>query len=175
MSLETVNSLLTPIDCGLKTVESSNVTCSDVLLIYIGIAIGFKQTFQTDGNEIFFLSSNLLTNHSAVDDNLLEHHTDIFNVFNRRFYILMTELTQDMYLLAYFLDLVYQRNMALRLDLPPQLAFSKSISSSLVLQLISAAVAMLKNEQKRRTSGSSDEGKQLLEQLKGMFSSETTN
>ncbi|KAF8872452.1 hypothetical protein CPB85DRAFT_1237708, partial [Mucidula mucida] len=92
-SLETVNSLLTPIDRGLKTLESSNVTCSDVLLIYIGIAIGFKQTFQTDGNEIFFLSSNLLTNHSAVDDDLLEHRTDTFNVFNHRFHILMTEST----------------------------------------------------------------------------------
>jgi hypothetical protein len=37
--------MLTPIARGLKTLEGQNTTCSDVLNIYIGIAIGYNTVF----------------------------------------------------------------------------------------------------------------------------------
>ncbi|KAJ6611788.1 hypothetical protein B0H10DRAFT_1808722 [Mycena sp. CBHHK59/15] len=45
LQLYNINLLLKPISRGLKTLESSQVTCSDVFKIYIGIAIGFKEVF----------------------------------------------------------------------------------------------------------------------------------
>jgi hypothetical protein len=39
--LYNINMLLKPIACGLKTLESTQVTCSDVFTIWIGIATGF--------------------------------------------------------------------------------------------------------------------------------------
>jgi hypothetical protein len=41
--------LLKPISRGLKTLESSLVTCSDVFNIWIGIAIGFHEVFSKQG------------------------------------------------------------------------------------------------------------------------------
>jgi hypothetical protein len=38
--------MLTPIAHGLKTLEGQNTTCSDVLNIYIGIAIGYNVVFR---------------------------------------------------------------------------------------------------------------------------------
>ena len=38
--------MLTPIARGLKTLEGQNTTCSDVLNIYIGIAIGYDTVFR---------------------------------------------------------------------------------------------------------------------------------
>lgn len=37
--------MLSPIARGLKTLEGQNTTCSDVLNIYIGIAIGYNAVF----------------------------------------------------------------------------------------------------------------------------------
>ncbi|KZP21944.1 hypothetical protein FIBSPDRAFT_739799 [Athelia psychrophila] len=41
-----INGLLTPIARGLETLEGQNTTCSDVLSIFIGIAIGFTRLFE---------------------------------------------------------------------------------------------------------------------------------
>ncbi|KAJ6579835.1 hypothetical protein B0H10DRAFT_1962768 [Mycena sp. CBHHK59/15] len=45
LQLYNINMLLKPISRGLKTLESSQVTCSDVFNIWIGLGIGFKQVF----------------------------------------------------------------------------------------------------------------------------------
>ncbi|KAJ7268929.1 hypothetical protein C8J57DRAFT_1067026, partial [Mycena rebaudengoi] len=45
LQLYNINMLLKPVSRGLKTLESSQVTCSDVFNIWMGIAIGFKEVF----------------------------------------------------------------------------------------------------------------------------------
>ena len=52
--------MLTPITCGLKTLEGQNTTCSNVLNIYIGIAIGYDTVFR-DASK-----STAITNSVAV-------------------------------------------------------------------------------------------------------------
>ncbi|KAJ6541517.1 hypothetical protein B0H19DRAFT_958384 [Mycena capillaripes] len=47
--LYNINMLLKPISRGLKTLESTQVTCSDVFNIWIGIAIGFREVFSDPG------------------------------------------------------------------------------------------------------------------------------
>ncbi|KAJ6565411.1 hypothetical protein B0H10DRAFT_2387556 [Mycena sp. CBHHK59/15] len=49
LQLYNINMLLKPISRGLKTLESSQVTCSDVFNIWIGLGIGFKQVFNDPG------------------------------------------------------------------------------------------------------------------------------
>jgi len=44
--LHHINMLLTPIDQGLQTLEGQNTACSDVMAIFIGIAIGFTTVFK---------------------------------------------------------------------------------------------------------------------------------
>lgn len=44
--------MLTPIARGLKTLEGQNTTCSDVLNIYIGIAIGYNTVFHDPSKSI---------------------------------------------------------------------------------------------------------------------------
>lgn len=45
LQLYNINMLLKPISRGLKTLESSQVTCSDVFNIWVGLTIGFKEVF----------------------------------------------------------------------------------------------------------------------------------
>ncbi|KAJ7927093.1 hypothetical protein B0H13DRAFT_2312870 [Mycena leptocephala] len=52
LQLYNINMLLKPISRGLKTLESSQVTCSDVFNIWIGIAIGFREVFSDPTNPI---------------------------------------------------------------------------------------------------------------------------
>ncbi|KAJ6582800.1 hypothetical protein B0H10DRAFT_1962377 [Mycena sp. CBHHK59/15] len=47
--LFSINMLLKPISRGLKTLESTQVTCSDVFNIWIGITIGFQGVFSNPG------------------------------------------------------------------------------------------------------------------------------
>ncbi|KAJ6624635.1 hypothetical protein B0H10DRAFT_2322006 [Mycena sp. CBHHK59/15] len=49
LQLYNINMLLKPISRGLKTLESSQVTCSDVFNIWIGLGIGFRQVFNDPG------------------------------------------------------------------------------------------------------------------------------
>lgn len=86
--LHQVNLLLTPIARGLKTLEGQNTTCSDVFFVYVGIACGFRNVFRD----------------AETAETLKDHIQETYDVFNRRFTILMTESTPDMFLLAYFLD-----------------------------------------------------------------------
>ncbi|KAJ7601673.1 hypothetical protein DFH06DRAFT_1025246, partial [Mycena polygramma] len=53
LQLYNINMLLTPIARGLKTLESSQVTCLDVFNVWIGIAIGFQEVFITPGEMHF--------------------------------------------------------------------------------------------------------------------------
>ncbi|KAJ7251941.1 hypothetical protein C8J57DRAFT_1036323, partial [Mycena rebaudengoi] len=84
--LYNINMLLKPVSRGLKTLESSQVTCSDVFNIWIGIAIGFKEVFSTPN--------------TAIN----KYHRETFDCYNRRFAIFMNECTEGMFILSYLLD-----------------------------------------------------------------------
>ncbi|KAJ6620989.1 hypothetical protein B0H10DRAFT_2354472 [Mycena sp. CBHHK59/15] len=86
LQLYNINMLLKPISRGLKTLESPQVTCSDVFNIYIGIAIGFKEVFCDPINPIN------------------EFNEETFNCYNRRFAIFMNDCTPGMFILSYLLD-----------------------------------------------------------------------
>ncbi|KAJ6620329.1 hypothetical protein B0H10DRAFT_1791869, partial [Mycena sp. CBHHK59/15] len=86
LQLNNINMLLQPISRGLKTLESSQVTCSDVFNIYVGIAIGFKEVFADPENLI------------------LKFQQETYDVYNRRFSIFMNDFTEGMFILSYLLD-----------------------------------------------------------------------
>ncbi|KAJ7024320.1 hypothetical protein C8F04DRAFT_969274, partial [Mycena alexandri] len=86
LQLYTINMLLTPIARGLKTLESSQVTCSDVFNVWIGIAIGFQEVFADPDNDIN------------------KYHQETFDCYNRRFAIFMNDCTSGMFILSYLLD-----------------------------------------------------------------------
>ncbi|KAJ7634203.1 hypothetical protein DFH06DRAFT_1003841, partial [Mycena polygramma] len=86
LQLYNINMLLTPIARGLKTLESSQVTCSDVFNIWIGIAVGFQEVFITP------------------DADINQYHQETFNCYNRRFAIFMNDCTEGMFILSYLLD-----------------------------------------------------------------------
>ncbi|KAJ7230968.1 hypothetical protein B0H12DRAFT_1029740, partial [Mycena haematopus] len=86
LHLYNINMLLKPIARGLKSLESSQVTCSDVFNIWIGIAIGFQEVFVNPGDPI-----NM-------------YHKDTFDCYNRRFAIFMNDCTPGMFILSYLLD-----------------------------------------------------------------------
>ncbi|KAJ7170463.1 hypothetical protein C8R43DRAFT_1103347 [Mycena crocata] len=71
--LYNINMLLKPISRGLKSLESSQVTCSDVFNIWIGIAIGFKEVFSNPDNQIN------------------KYRQETFNCYNNRFAIFMND------------------------------------------------------------------------------------
>ncbi|KAJ7267564.1 hypothetical protein B0H12DRAFT_1010268, partial [Mycena haematopus] len=84
--LYNINMLLKPIARGLKTLESAQVTCSDVFNIWIGLAIGFKNVFCDPTNSIN------------------RHHQETIDCYNRQFAIFMNDCTPSMFVLAYLLD-----------------------------------------------------------------------
>ncbi|KAJ7289145.1 hypothetical protein C8J57DRAFT_995341, partial [Mycena rebaudengoi] len=86
LQLYNINMLLKPVSRGLKTLESSQVTCSDVFNIWIGIAIGFKEVFSNPN--------------TAIN----KYHRETFDCYNRRFAIFMNECTEGMFILSYLLD-----------------------------------------------------------------------
>ncbi|KAJ7898237.1 hypothetical protein B0H14DRAFT_2332265, partial [Mycena olivaceomarginata] len=86
LQLYNINMLLTPVARGLKTLESSQVTCSDVFNVWIGIAIGFQAVFSTPGADIN------------------KYHQETVDCYNRRFAIFMNDCTPGMFLLSYLLD-----------------------------------------------------------------------
>ncbi|KAJ6534599.1 hypothetical protein DFH09DRAFT_1369723 [Mycena vulgaris] len=157
--------LLKPISRGLKTLESSQVTCSDVFNIWIGIAVGFKEVF---------------CNPTAA---INEYNQEMFDCYNRRFAIFMNDCTPGMFILSYLLDpgaistlcssfltqniniIFYYRDGALRLGLPPRQDFNKETASPLVGYLITSARLMLRAEQKREQRGDSSEGDILVKQI----------
>ncbi|KAJ7855067.1 hypothetical protein B0H13DRAFT_1903287, partial [Mycena leptocephala] len=147
LQLYNINMLLKPISRGLKTLESSQVTCSDVFNIWIGIAIGFREVFSDPTNPIN------------------KYHQETFDAYNRRFSIFMNDCTTGMFILAYVLDPIYYRDGALRLGLPPRQNFSKPTASPLVVYLITSARLMLQNEQKREQKGDAAEGDILVKQI----------
>ncbi|KAF7982537.1 hypothetical protein HWV62_28166 [Athelia sp. TMB] len=141
-----IDTLLSPIARGLKTLEGQHTTCSDVFSIFIGIAIGFTRVFQKPTDPIYI------------------HRSETFGVFDRRFKIFMTDCTEDMFILAYLLDPIYYRDRALRLNLPARDNFTSKTVSPLVLRLMNSARLMLQNEQLRMRSGGEAEGNQLIKQ-----------
>ncbi|KAJ6569997.1 hypothetical protein B0H10DRAFT_1713172, partial [Mycena sp. CBHHK59/15] len=86
LQLYNINMLLKPISRGLKTLESSQVTCSDVFNIWIGLGIGFKQVFNDPENSIY------------------KFQKETFDAYNRRFSIFMNDCTDGMFILSYLLD-----------------------------------------------------------------------
>ncbi len=178
--------LLTPIDRGLETLEGQNTTCSDVFFVYVGIAIGFTRVFQIPGRSLYISLCIGMTLFMAEDE-IFEYRDETYSVFDRRFSILMTESTPDLFLIAYLLDpstflhhfylltiykcddmaAVYYRDGALRLDLPPRISFSKSTASTLVLRLMKVALRMLEHEQARTSSGGLEQGQILAKQISG--------
>ncbi|KAJ6626375.1 hypothetical protein B0H10DRAFT_1781497 [Mycena sp. CBHHK59/15] len=78
--------LLKPISRGLKTLESSQVTCSDVFNIWIGLAIGFKEVFADPENLI------------------LKFRQETYDAYNRCFSIFMNDCTEGIFILSYLLD-----------------------------------------------------------------------
>ncbi|KAJ6627751.1 hypothetical protein B0H10DRAFT_1779294 [Mycena sp. CBHHK59/15] len=84
--LNNINMLLKPISRSLKTLESSQVTCSDVFNIYFGITIGFKEVFADPENLI------------------LKFRQETYDVYNCRFSIFMNDCTEGMFILSYLLD-----------------------------------------------------------------------
>ncbi|KAJ7479092.1 ribonuclease H-like domain-containing protein [Mycena latifolia] len=147
LQLYNINMLLKPIARGLKTLESSQVTCSDVFTIWIGIAIGFQEVFVNPA------------------DPINKYHQETFDCYNRRFAIFMNDCTPGMFILSYLLDPVYYRDSALRLGLPTRQNFSKKSASPLVSYLITSARTMLRNEQIHEQKGDSSEGDILVNQL----------
>ncbi|KAJ6495921.1 hypothetical protein DFH09DRAFT_946043, partial [Mycena vulgaris] len=165
LQLYNINMLLKPISRGLTTLESSQLTCSDVFNIWIGIAVGFKEVF---------------CNPTAA---INEYNQETFDCYNRRFAIFMNDCTPGMFILSYLLDpgaistlcssfltqniniIVYYRDGALRLGLPPRQDFNKETASPLVGYLITNARLMLRAEQKREQRGDSSEGDILVKQI----------
>ncbi|KAJ7110848.1 hypothetical protein C8R44DRAFT_591718, partial [Mycena epipterygia] len=86
LQLYNINMLLKPISRGLKTLESTQVTCSDVFNIWIGIAIGFKLVF------------------SNPSDAINRYQQETIDCYNRRFAIFMNDCTPGMFILSYLLD-----------------------------------------------------------------------
>ena len=78
------------------------------------------------------------------------------------------------YLIPAF-PLVYYRDGALRLALPPRALFSKRTASSLVLRLIASARCMLQYEQQRVRSGTKEDDAKLIAQLTGMINLDCTS
>jgi hypothetical protein len=103
MELYNINMLLKPIARGLKTLESTQVTCSDVFCIWIGIAIGFTEVFSDPRMPRFplFHCFRLLC---LVAFDLNQYHEETFACYNRRFAIFMNDCTKGMFILAYLLD-----------------------------------------------------------------------
>ncbi|KAF8175184.1 hypothetical protein K438DRAFT_1608628, partial [Mycena galopus ATCC 62051] len=89
LQLYNINMLLKPISRGLKTLESSQVTCSDVFNIWVGLAIGFKEVFSGES-----------MSHNPIH----KFHQETFDGYNRRFSIFMNDCTQGMFILSYLLD-----------------------------------------------------------------------
>ena len=63
--------------------------------------------------------------------------------------------------------IVYYRDTALRVNLPPRQQFSKATLSPLVSRLVEAAVTILGHEQSRMSSGGRDQAMTLARQLAG--------
>ncbi|KAJ7574872.1 ribonuclease H-like domain-containing protein [Mycena floridula] len=84
--LHHVTSILSPIERGLQTLEGQNMTISDVLSIFIGIAITFTRVFQNPNTEIF------------------QYRDESFAAFDRRFQKLLDSSTKDMFWLGFLLD-----------------------------------------------------------------------
>lgn len=61
MQLAQITLLLTPIARGLQTLEGQKTTCSDVWIIFTGIAIGFQNVF-LDSSVIFFYCDGFCAN-----------------------------------------------------------------------------------------------------------------
>ncbi|KAF7327065.1 hypothetical protein MKEN_00281800 [Mycena kentingensis (nom. inval.)] len=146
-NLKVVNALLTPIDRGLKTLEGQKTTLSDVFMVYIGIGMGFAHVF------------------SSGDELIAEYQQATYNIFDYRFNILMTESTPDIFLFAYFLDPVYSRDNALRLNLPERRSFSKATAPPLYLRILKTAISVLQGEQARLKEGTKEEQLQQLKDL----------
>lgn len=94
--------LLKPIARGLKTLESTQVTCSDVFTIWIGIAIGFQQVFFDPSQCLLWYSIENADRSTANSIN--KYYQETVSCYNRRFAIFMNDCTPGMFVLAYLLD-----------------------------------------------------------------------
>ncbi|KAJ3913026.1 ribonuclease H-like domain-containing protein [Lentinula edodes] len=147
LQLHNIDLLLQPIAQGLQTLEGQNTTCSDVFFIFIGIAIGFNCVFQDPTSEIF------------------THREETFAIFDRRFDIFLNDCTKDMFILAYLLNPMYYADRALCLELPPRSAFKRETCRPLLHHLVSSALQMLRNEQKREQNGTMEDAGVLIKEL----------
>ncbi|KAJ7580732.1 hypothetical protein C8J56DRAFT_867094, partial [Mycena floridula] len=147
-NLHHVTTILSPIERGLRTLEGQNTTVSDVLSIFIGIAIAFGRVFQDPKSSIY------------------QYRQESYDAFNRRFDKLIEGSTQDMFWIGFLLDPIYYRDGALRLNLPPRESFSRDSVSPFLLQLLISARLMLSHEQQRMQSGGVAEADRLVQELK---------
>ncbi|KAJ7588943.1 hypothetical protein C8J56DRAFT_1049873 [Mycena floridula] len=161
--LHHVTSILSPIERGLRTLEGQNTTLSDVLSIFIGIAIPFGHVFQDPKSSIY------------------QYRDESYGAFNGRFDKPLNRSTTDMFWLGFLLDPamnllfadslltnfeVYYRDGDLCLNLPPSESFTKESVSPFTLKLIISAWRMLSHEQQHVKSAGLAEADQLVKELK---------
>ena len=182
--LHNINLLITPIACGLKTLEGQNTTCSDVFNIWIGIAVSYKNVFADASKScLYYFQRQVWT--LKLASVIYQWCSETFAVYNHQFSNFLKDSMQDMFLLAYLLDpskpcisveyyetdnciKVYHHG-ALRSNLSPSSEFCKAKCSPLFLQLIISARLMLGHEQARVQKGSESDGAILVQQLTGLF------
>ncbi|KAJ7884893.1 hypothetical protein B0H13DRAFT_2343457 [Mycena leptocephala] len=162
-----INMLLKPIaratySTNLKTLESTQVTCSDLFTIWIRIAIGVQQVFcDLTSLSLYFGKSALSFRKEGGGPRsgpptackINKYHKETIDCYNRRFAIFMNDCTPSRFVLAYLLDPIYYRDGAMRFGLPPRVNFGKKTASPFVVNLITNARVMLQNEQKRERRG----------------------
>lgn len=85
--LSTVLEILSPIERGLRTLEGQNTTLSDVFMVFLGVGIAFMEVFGNSQRSIY------------------EYREESFAAYNRRLAFLLEESSDDVFLLAYLLDL----------------------------------------------------------------------
>lgn len=189
LDLHNVNCLLTPIARGLETLEGQNTTCSDVFHVYVGIAINFVFMFSDSGESPIGALAHASSGaddfncHATTASSVYEYRKPTFDVYNCRFNNFMNDCTPGMFILAYLLDpsrckgshcisanmkLVYYQDRALQLNLPPTAdQFKKNTVNDLVKHLIQSACEILQNEQLRTQQGTKEDGRLLIQQLRG--------
>ncbi|KAJ7577673.1 hypothetical protein C8J56DRAFT_1060849 [Mycena floridula] len=143
-----------------RTLEDQNTTISDVLSIFIAIAIAFGHVFQDPKSSIYQY-----------------RRQESYDAFNRRFDKSIEGSTQDIFWIGFLLDpskpltlnvphltnlLFYYHDGALRLNLPPRESFSRDSVSPFFLQLIISARLMLSHEQQHMQSGGVAEANRLV-------------
>ncbi|KAJ7842168.1 hypothetical protein B0H13DRAFT_2365352 [Mycena leptocephala] len=135
-----INMLLKPIaratySTNLKTLESTQVTCSDLFTIWIRIAIGVQQVFcDLTSLSLYFGKSALSFRKEGGGPRsgpptackINKYHKETIDCYNRRFAIFMNDCTPSRFVLAYLLDPIYYRDGAMRTNLNTAYMYRKA-------------------------------------------------